>query len=301
MGLVVACCFLSRVAWATAAVLIVTDEGGIDAPSESTLRRMTEAQLRARGVSLVEEPQLARPRPVDAETLRLVRQANVSRVYVLQPSRLGSKVVLTLQERDANQGQVIYEVSLTAQNLEESDRIVPRLVNSLVDRKRVEGSAELSTVTRQEAASFQKKPGETFWSIGLPFGLTGGGTSGAFGLSAAYNYESENFRIAVSALGTGSNSFGAFLVGIDAAWIPLAGEWSPYLAPGIGYMHVSESGFSQGGAGLTGEVGAEFFRLHRVRILVGAQALLPLYSVTSTASTNSKWLPLFLLHARVAF
>ena len=57
MGLVVACCLLSGAAWATAAVLIVTDEGGIDAPSESTLRRMTEAQLRAHGVSLVEDAQ----------------------------------------------------------------------------------------------------------------------------------------------------------------------------------------------------------------------------------------------------
>jgi hypothetical protein len=300
-SLLIGCWILTSSAWAAQGVLILAEEGGIDAPSASTLRRITESQLRARGVSLLEDARFSRPRPLDNETLRLAQQGNLSKAYVLQPSRLGSKILLTLQERDVNSGELVYEVSLAAQSLEESDRIIPRLVSALVDRKKVEASAEVGSVTREEAAPFQKKPGETFWTFGLPFGLTGGGTSGAFGLSAAYNYEAEYFRVAFDVLGTGSKDFGAFLLGIDASWIPMAGDWSPYLGAGVGYMHVSENGYSAGGAGLTSEVGLEFLRLRKVRILVGAQGLLPLYSLRSTTSTNTKWLPLFLLHARVAF
>src|SRR5262249_52362981 len=151
--------------------------------------------------------------------------------------------------------------------LEESDKVIPRLVDAIIDRKPVEDTAEITTVTQEEAAPYEKRPGEKFWVLGLPFGVTSSGTKGAFGLSLGWSYEAEHFGVGFKILGAGSPHFGAFLAGIDAPWIPLSGSWSPYFAPGIGYMFLSKDNVSGGGLGFTAEVGAEFLRLHHFRVL----------------------------------
>jgi hypothetical protein len=72
-------------------------------------------------------------------------------------------------------------------------------------------------------------------------------------------------------------------------------------------MFLSKDKVSGGGLGFTAEVGAEFLRLHHFRILVGAEALLPAYSLDNNwfgitiGAPEKTWVPVFLLHTRIAF
>lgn len=281
------------------AVLLVGEDSGIDASSLVALRRLVASNLSARQIPLIEDPRFSQARPIDQETLRIARELNVQRIFVLQPSRLGSKIILSLQERDPR-GAVIYEASLTAQSLEESDRVIPRLVTAVLSRTDAATTAEISTVTAQEAAPYAKKPGEKLWALGLPLGLSGGGVKSAFGLSLSWEYETEHLGVGFQLLGAGSPNFGALLASIHGVWLPLSGEWSPYLSPGIGFMHLWKDDVDGGGAGFTAEVGVEFFRLHGFRLMAGAQALLPAYELNK-GNTVHTWVPLFLLHVRIAF
>jgi len=280
------------------AVVAVGEDSGIDASSLVALRRLVTSNLSARRVTVIEDPRLSQVRPIDQETLRIAQELGAQRVFVLQPSRLGSKIILSLQERDPK-GAVVYEASLTAQSLEESDRVIPRLVTAVLSRTDAATTAEISTVTAQEAAPYVKKPGEKFWALGLPLGLSGGGVKSAFGLSLGWEYETEHLGVGFQLLGAGSPNFGALLAGIHGVWLPLSGEWSPYVSPGIGFMHLWKDDVDGGGAGFTAEVGVEFFRLHGFRLMVGAQALLPAYELNK--SNAQTWVPLFLLHVRIAF
>ena len=92
-----------------------------------------------------------------------------------------------------------------------------------------------------------------------------------------YGYEAENFRVNATAGGFARDNDGIGYLMLEGAWIPFDGEWSPYVGGGLGYM-----GSGKGGMGGMIEVGLEAFRLHGVRGLLGAQAIVPFYDTTHT-------------------
>jgi hypothetical protein len=65
-------------------------------------------------------------------------------------------------------------------------------------------------------------------------------------------------------------------------------------------MHLWKDDVNGGGAGFTAEVGVEFFRLHGFRLMAGAEALMPAYELNKGSTTHT-WVPLFLVHVRIAF
>jgi hypothetical protein len=158
-------------------------------------------------------------------------------------------------------------------------------VQAVVDRRSVESTAEMRTVTSSESKAFAKKPGERVWFIGLPVALYNAGQTGQgppFGFSLGYGYEGENFRISATGGGYSRGSDGVGYLALDAAWIPLAGEISPYIGGGLGYMGAG----GHGGMGAIAEAGVEAFRLHGVRALAGVQVALPFFDTGSTSSST---------------
>jgi hypothetical protein len=153
----------------------------------------------------------------------------------------------------------------------------------------------LSTVTPEESIPYLKRPGESHFLLGLPFGLVNGSISGGFGLSLAYSYETEKYRINVTGLGAWGNSASAMLLGIGADYLFLPGSWSPYLGGGVGYMLVANNVNEHSGLGFTADIGAEMFRLNRVRMLAGLEALMPVWNV------GGSYTPALLLHVQVGF
>jgi hypothetical protein len=136
----------------------------------------------------------------------------------------------------------------------------------------------MRSVTERETPPFAEKPGERFFFIGLPIALYDQQQEGGspLGLSLGYGYEAESFRLG----GSGSLFFrgGQGHLMLSGAWIPLAGEWSPYLGGGLGYQWV---GHGPAGLGAKLEVGLEAFRLHGVRALAGFEFVFPLYDTKS--------------------
>jgi hypothetical protein len=256
------------------ALLVLADDGALDASAVHAIRNLAASELRKRGIALSEDRRSEGLRPIDSSVSTLAVELGARRVFALRiGGRLGQKIPLSLDELTASSLAPVYSASMTALGLDECDVVTARLVQAVVDRRSPESTAEMKTVTAAESRPFAKKPGERFWFIGLPIALYNGGTgTSPFGFTVGYGYEAENFRVNATAGGFGRGGDGVGYLVLEASWIPLQGELSPYLGGGIGYMGASHAGM--GGAV---EGGVEAFRLHGVRGLAGVQFLIPFF------------------------
>jgi hypothetical protein len=256
------------------AMLVLADDGALDAPAVRAIRSLAAGELRKRGISLSEDRRSEGLKPIDSSLSTLAGELGARRVFALRiGGQLGQKIPLSLDELTPSSLAPVYSATMTAHNLDECDVVTARLVQAVIDRRSPENTAELKTVTAAESKPFAKKPGERFWFIGLPIALYNGGTgTSPFGLSVGYGYEAENFRINASAGGFSRGNDGAGYLVLEAFWIPLQGELSPYIGGGLGYM-----GAYRGGMGGSVEGGIEAFRLHGVRGLAGVQFLIPFF------------------------
>ena len=80
--------------------------------------------------------------------------------------------------------------------------------------------------------------------------------------------------------------------GVEAAWIPLDTNISPYVSGALGVVSAAHDGDGTA-LGTKLEVGAEFFRLHGARLFVGASAVIPFENLafTDTASFGAVAIP----------
>jgi hypothetical protein len=141
--------------------------------------------------------------------------------------------------------------------------VVPRLVRAVLNREAFDKGARMTTVTARESTPFRSRPGEGLFVIGV--GLA------PLGASIGWSYEARAFRLGVLAQGADD---GASFFGVEGAWIPYDASVSPYLGVGLG----SVGGDGGASLGTKLEVGAEFFRLHRARLMAGVSAIIPFES-----------------------
>ena len=259
------------------AAVVVADDGGLEAPAVRAIRAVTAGELRKRGVPVSEDVRQEAVQPVDARLAALLQEIGVTRLFVVRiGGRLGHKVPLSLEEVSAPRLTPVAAASLTAITLDEADVVATRLVSAVLDRRSADDKAGMRTVIATEARPFQKKPGERFWVVGLPLLLVhgDGARNTPSGISISYFYEAESFRVGASAVAASRDGSGIGWFGLDAAWLPLDGEISPYLGAGLGYMGAAET------EGLGGRLsaGVELFRLHGVRLLGGVDAVFPFFS-----------------------
>jgi len=244
------------------AVVIVAEDGGFPAAAVRTVRSLTATELRARGVEVRDDPRFQEAVTLDQETLAILTEAGVSRLFVLRLGRLEQKVLITLEEL-APPAAAPFAVTHAASSLDEADVVVPRLVRAVLDREPFEKGARMQTLTAQESAPLRTRPGEGLFIIGL--GLT------PLGGSLGWSYEARSWRLGVLAQGADE---GASFFGIDGAWLPFEGNVSPYLGAGLGVVG-ADSDDDSAALGTKLEAGVEFFRLHRVRLMAGASAIIP--------------------------
>jgi hypothetical protein len=289
--------FPSLASAATAAV-VLTEDGGFDPVSAQTVRRVAAEALSRHGLTVLEHPLFERSHPLDGVMGEAIASARPERLFVVRIGRLNSKVMLTVEERVPQSQDALHHATLAAEGLEEADLLVPRLIETVLQRTDPAKTARMRTVSLQEARPFLKKPGEHFFTVGLPIGLRTDVES-AFGLSLAVTMEAEHFRVGPTLMGVLGRNVAAGVFALEVAWLPLTGEWSPYLGGGIGYMGTSVAGMNGGGAGLLAELGVELFRLNRARLMMGAQTMLPFYTATDGATVR-RWSPFVILHTRLA-
>jgi hypothetical protein len=258
------------------AILVLGDDGGLARPEVRAIRGVTASALRQHGISLSQDSSTEGVHAIDDSLEALAQSLGARRIFVLRiTGRLGSKIPLTLEELDARTLATLYSASLNASTIEEADVVAGRLAVAVVERRHPDDTAEMRTVTAQESKPFAKKPGERFFFLGLPIPLynAGSGSGSPVGISIAYGYEAEFFRLEGQAgvFSRGGDGLGYAM--LSGAWIPFATELSPYIGGGIGYQGMSDH------AGLGGslEAGLEAFRLHGVRALAGVQVLIPFF------------------------
>jgi hypothetical protein len=265
------------------ALLVVADDGALDAPAVHAIRSVAATELRKRGVNVLEDRRAEGVRPVDSDLGSLSEDLGARRVFALRVGgRLGQKVPLSFEELVPGTLAPVYSAALTAGTVDECDVVTVRLVSAVISRTSAEHNAEMRTVTENEAKPFAKKPGERFWFIGLPIPLYNNGNGSPFGFSLGYGYEAENFRISATAGGYSRGEGVAYFM-LEAAWIPFSTEISPYIGGGVGYLGAD----NRGGMGATAEAGLEFFRLHDVRALAGLQFTFPFDTGPTSSPSRS--------------
>ena len=267
------------------AALVVAEDGGLDIPAVRAIRSVTASELRKHGLAVADDGMQDRVQPVDGRLAQSLQQIGVSRVFILRiGGQLGQKVPLSLEEVTPQRLTPVAEASLTATSLDEADVVATRLVSAVLARRSADDAATMRTVTVQEARPFLKKPGERFWIAGLPLLLThgNGDRSTPVGFSLSYFYEAELFRVGASAIAATRDGSALGWFGVDVAWLPLDGEITPYFGAGLGYMGAADTG----GLGGRFSVGAELFRLHHVRLLLGLDAVVPFFTTASTATNQ---------------
>lgn len=257
------------------AALILVDEAGLAPPEEQALRGLAETELNAHGFSLVADPRLDLRAPLDAGTVQLARSEGAPRVFVLEArGRLGLKIPMTIEEVGPDGALLPESIASLTGLVEEADTVVPRLVRATLGRQSGASTAEIDTVTLAEAKPFQKKPGEKFFMVGIGVPLfRGTGDSTIFGYSFAFFYEADVWRLGGTLEGGGHDHLSEVFTGIEAAWVPLKGELSPYFGGGLGFEGTSGGS----GLGVKAGVGLEAFRLHGVRAQVGFDFHFPLF------------------------
>jgi hypothetical protein len=260
-------------AWANA-VVIVAEGADFSEESLRTVRSIAATELRARGVPVIEDDRLGGVRPVNAETMSTIEQIGVERVFAFRLGRLRKKVLMSLEELQPPSETPVHVARLTASSLDESDIVVPRLVRAVLERAPVDEGQRITTMTDQETEPFKKKAGEGLFILGMGIAPLGG--------SIGWSYEARSWRLGV--LFQGAENDPSFF-GVEGAWIPLDSNISPYVSAALGIVGAAHD--ADGTAlGTKLEVGAEFFRLHGVRLFAGVSVIIPFENLerTDTAS-----------------
>jgi hypothetical protein len=260
-------------AWASA-VVIVAEGADFSTESLHTVRLIATSELRARGVPVIEDAGLEGVHPLTPATMALAERLGAERAFVFRLGRLEEKVLMSLEEVEVPSQTPAYVARLTASSLDESDVVVPRLVRAVLDRKPVEAGQRIATMTNQETAPFKKKPGEGLFMLGVGLAPLGG--------SIGWSYEAQYWRLGV--LFQGAENDPSFF-GVEGAWIPFDTDISPYVGVGLGVVGAAHDGDGTA-LGTKLEAGAEFFRLHGVRLLAGASVIVPFENLASTDAAS---------------
>jgi len=280
MRVVCAVALASSGAAATASassIVIVAEGADFSAESLRTVRSIAATELRARGVAVIENERLDGVHPVGSEAMALAADLGAERVFAFRFGRLQKKVLMSLEELEPPSGSSVHVARLTASSLDESDTVVPRLVRAVLEREPVEEGQRIATMTDQETEPFKKKAGEGLFILGVGVAPLGG--------SIGWSYEARSWRLGV--LFQGAENDPAFF-GVEGAWIPLDGNISPYVGAALGVVTAANDGDGTA-LGTKLEAGAEFFRLHGVRLFAGASVIIPFKNLarTDTASVGA--------------
>jgi hypothetical protein len=274
------------------AIVIVADDAGYQASTVRTLRSIVATELRSHGVAVLDDARFDAATAVGAETLQSIEELGAEQVFVLRLGRLESKVFMSLEELNPPSLTPVFVSRLTATGVDEADKVIGRLVTSVLSRQDARTTARVATVTEGEAEAFKKRPGEGLFIIGVGLAPLGG--------SIGWSHEVEHWRLGVLLQGDEDVSF----FGVDGAWLPSDNNISPYVGVGLGVVEPDCDGYRDGSGygcddravlGTKIEAGVELFRLHGLRLMVGAHAVIPFASRVGSDRFNPG------IHVRVGF
>ena len=256
-----------------------------DLESARALQVLTLQALQERGLATLDPPRLQTPIAV-AEAGAIAAESGAQRLFVLELAPLDEEsIVAALAEVDAASGVSRARSSLVIDTMDDADRVLGRLVQSVLDGVPIDDTARIETVTEHEGHEYAKRPGEFLWGLSVSSianfgGSEGDGAAALWGGRLNFLYEIPYAQFGARLGGGGSEDGALFELTVNANWMILDGDISPFVGGGLGLSALGLSDLDGGWGGhalVSG--GVEFFRLHSARLTAGVDLLLPFYSV----------------------
>ena len=209
---------------------LIGDHPGIPESDAQTAALLVCDALRKQGISVTDPVYEA---PASANAYRVVLR------------RLGEKIIVRLSHENPI-GTIIIEQQMTLANIEEMIPAAPRLVDALVHGKPIDATADMESVTEQEARELRKISGESLWNIGI-FGTFIPGTDIAAepGFGFGWSYETPSYSVGTEYRFSGNEEKGDSDAFSFLAW-SIGGRYffnkrniSPYVGGGLAIVAVS--------------------------------------------------------------
>ena len=258
----------------------------VDAPSDLSsyraLQSLTLQALQDQGLETVDPASLQAPVGGDVPVAE-AKEAGATRIYVLRLMPLDQAVLAVLEDLGADGKTTLHRSSAIIEDIREADRVLGRLARAVVKGESLQEGAELSTVTEHEGREFAKRPGEFLWGFDVRAGFGAADVPtipGMFGAAFRFMYEIEHATFGLTIGGGGSNHGGLYETTIRANYLFSESDISFYLGGGFGISAMVVDGYDGefGGHGMV-SFGAELFRLHATRLVLGADVMLPMYTL----------------------
>jgi hypothetical protein len=252
-----------------------------------TIQVLSSQVLRDEGY-LVQDPaelQVINP-PLDLIT-DLGKKSNAGHYLSIEALPLQTKYIVTFSLGRTADHQIIRSRQVTMTHLDEADTILKRGIRSLIRNEKVEETADLKSITKDESKRFQKKKGEFLVGLGLSGGLgLNEDVKGYYGALARLVFSTESFRINLDLTGLGGNQGGVTNFSLGGGYTFLPDEnISPYVGFDAGWGHIntdeddnrSDRSFEGDGLLFGLSAGMEFLRFYEVRLLTEFRVLFPGY------------------------
>jgi len=219
---------------------------GVDGTTAATFQQLLHGQIASRTAGALTD---LGSRCQDTECVRqgaLKAGAEVGVYGTL--GRLGSKVVVTATAVEAQSGRALHSQTISVDRVEDLDDAADRMAEALVSGKKVEGTAELGTITHEEA----KAPVRRDTRFGVTLGLEGiipahGFADGVVGAGAGLGlwFESMDFVIEPRIggrmdLGAGDRDWTHVPLEITLSYLLSRSDIAPLLGAGLGLAYVHE-------------------------------------------------------------
>lgn len=274
---------LSTVEGALAAeVAAVAVDAPADLGSYRALQSLTLQALQDQGLETVDPASMQAP-VGGAIPVEEAVKAGATRIYVLRLMPLDDAVLAVLEDMGSDGKTTLHRSSAIIEDIREADRVLGRLARAVVKGESLGEGAKLDTVTEHEAREFAKRPGEFLWGFDVRAGFGAADVPtvpGMFGAAFRFMYEIEHATFGLTIGGGGSDHGGLYETTIRANYLFSESDISFYLGGGFGISAMVVDGYDGefGGHGMV-SFGAELFRLHATRLVLGADVLLPMYTL----------------------
>ncbi len=225
----------------------------------------------------------------------LARQGATSAQHEVRMGKLGGKTLVTLAARSGN---TYDERRAFVAGLDELNVAAPRLVSSLVDGKSVNETRDVDNVLSSETRQVKVQRGQMGFDGGI-FGTTGiGSPSGSSaGVDLGLLYRAGNLGLGghgrAGGIGSNDRKMGSASIDIGARYYLTNGDFSPFVAGGLGLSYFrlnreKEGDLSGSGFGAFAQVGAEMLRTHHTALSVSLRLDTPFYELEGRQTVRNE-------------
>lgn len=242
------------------------------------------------------------------------RAHRLRRVYELRMLPVGEKLVVMLDEKRGRRMRKSYSAKLAAENVEQLDLVVPRLVAAVVERREPEplpppkppvvAAADTGTATDESPAAAVTAEGtprqtEWLWGFSVHPGSFLRAAAGLYGGSAALYYDMRPWRVGIEAGGMGGSGRVLTASARGHYLFDLGEKTTPMVGAGLGFMMLTnEQDGSGSGVSFSLTGGAQLAHLKAATLVAELEFILPLFTAARQDAENDNGIVDIVKHTR---